>query len=91
MLSAKWVIVLGLIAVGVFFVDRLLLWFESRGWIYYRRIKPKSGGSSSFILSGLNAVFHPQAQYVIKAKKESKVEKKQKAGETTRPRIDPDE
>ena len=35
----KLIVALVLIAVAVFAIDRLLLWFEWRGWIDYRRTK----------------------------------------------------
>ena len=35
-----WVVGL---AVGLFVLDRALLWMESRGWIYYRRTRPGRG------------------------------------------------
>jgi hypothetical protein len=38
-------IILGLLA-----LDRVLLWVESRGWIYYRRSKPGRGASTYHLL-----------------------------------------
>ncbi|MGW8265822.1 MAG: hypothetical protein ACWGSQ_05595 [Longimicrobiales bacterium] len=57
--------VLGLLAlaVGVFLLDRVLLWVESRGWIYYRRTKPGRGASTYHLLEW-NAAFDPTMRVV---------------------------
>jgi hypothetical protein len=51
------------LAVGVFLLDRLLLWIESRGWIYYRRNKP-GRGASTYHLFEWNAAFDPTMRQV---------------------------
>ena len=38
------------VVVGLVVVDRLLLWIESRGWIYYRRNKPGRGAATYHLL-----------------------------------------
>ena len=52
------------IAAGLVALDRLALWMEKRGWIYWRKVKPKGGG----IAAGMTA-FHqlvePQVRQVI--------------------------
>jgi len=57
------------IAVALFALDRLALWMERRGWIYWRKVKPKGGG----IAAGLTA-FHelvePQVRQVIEEREE---------------------
>jgi len=75
----------------LFLLDRLLLWVESRGWIYYRRIKPNISSSGSNILLGLNAVFQPHAHHMIEAKEEAKLKKVQPCGDADPPQADSDQ
>ena len=49
--------------VAVWFVDRALLWMESRGWIYYRRTKP-GRGAMTYHLFEWNAAFDPTMRQV---------------------------
>ena len=62
-------------AVGVFVLDRLALWAEANGWIYWRR---KKVGTTSIgaILSDLNTVTNPAAQHVVEAKQAKKLEER---------------
>ncbi|MBW2624497.1 MAG: hypothetical protein JRD68_16430, partial [Deltaproteobacteria bacterium] len=73
--------ILAIIGAVLFLLDRFFLWIESRGWMYYRRVKPEPGGTSSNILLGLSATLQPQIKHVMTAKNELKIEKKQKIGE----------
>lgn len=50
-------------AVGLFFLDRLLLWAEQRGWIYYRKSKPSRGAIGYHMLE-MSSVFNPSHQVV---------------------------
>jgi hypothetical protein len=56
---------LGLIVVGVvivgFLIDRLALWMESRGWIYWRRSERR--GSASLGL--LETIYQPSMTHVF--------------------------
>ena len=63
------------IAVAAFLFDRLALWAEERGWIYWRRKKAQST-SIGAILSDLNAVTNPSAQHVVEAKQAKKLEER---------------
>ena len=55
-----WVVGL---AVGLFLLDRALLWMESRGWIYYRRTRPGRGAATYHLLEW-NAVLDPTMRQV---------------------------
>lgn len=46
------------ILAALFFLDRILLWFESRGWLYYRRNKPR-GGAAIYNLMQIHSIFEP--------------------------------
>ena len=48
---------------GLFALDRFLLWAESRGWIYYRRRKPGRGAITYHILE-TSSIFNPSFQVV---------------------------
>jgi hypothetical protein len=48
---------------GLFALDRLLLWFESRGWIYYRHNKPGPGTIIYHTLE-MSSVFNPSFKVV---------------------------
>ncbi len=56
--------VLGLAGAAVG-VDRLGLWAESHGWLYWRHRKPGSAGPSGGILVDLIEVFQPQHRHVV--------------------------
>jgi hypothetical protein len=58
--TSLWVLALG---VGVFVLDRVLLWAENRGWIYYRVNKP-GRGASTYHLFEWNAAFDPTMRTV---------------------------
>lgn len=50
-------------------LDRLALWMERRGWIYWRKVKPKGGG----LAAGLSAFQHliePQSHQAIESREE---------------------
>ena len=52
-------------------LDRLALWAESRGWIYWRKNRGRSMGSG--VLGGLMEVFQPnQVHYVREIQQERK-------------------
>jgi hypothetical protein len=51
------------LTVGLFVLDRALLWLESRGWIYYRRTKPGRGAATYHLLEW-NAVLDPTMRQV---------------------------
>jgi hypothetical protein len=53
-------------------LDRLGLWAESKGWIYWRKVKRKGSGGAA--LMTLNAVFDPSAHKAIEAREEQQQE-----------------
>jgi hypothetical protein len=71
----KLVLVLAGAAIALFLVDRLALWAESHGWIYWRRSK-RTGSAGGDILLDLNVFADPGAKHVIEVKQaEPMVEK----------------
>jgi hypothetical protein len=65
---------IGLAAVGLGFLlwglDRLGLWLEARGWLYYRKKQPTSSPMSA--LFALQKVIEPQVGHVIVAKEQKR-------------------
>ncbi|WP_433875857.1 hypothetical protein [Sinomonas atrocyanea] len=55
-----WLLIAAVVAVVL---DRLLLWIEGRGWIYYRRRKPKGG--SAAMLGVAAELFQPSHTVVV--------------------------
>ena len=45
-------------------LDRLLLWMESRGWLYWRRNRPARGASTYHMLE-LHSNFDPGIQHIL--------------------------
>ena len=70
---ALWI---GAAALVLWLLDRLALWAEAKGWIYWRRKKAQTGAMSS-ILMNLNVVTNPSAQHVIEAKEAKKLEERE--------------
>ncbi|MGQ9801988.1 MAG: hypothetical protein ACUVRL_10050 [Candidatus Saccharicenans sp.] len=60
-------------------LDRLLLYLEIKGWIYYRRKKPNPGSVGNVCLE-IQQLLEPSKKYVIQVKKEEKKEQ-QESGE----------
>jgi len=65
---ALWVIA-GVIA--LFALDRVLLWIEGRGWIYWRKVKSKSGAGD--VLTGFG-FSDPGTRDLEEARRENVVE-----------------
>ncbi|MEE2777860.1 MAG: hypothetical protein VYE73_13985 [Acidobacteriota bacterium] len=65
---SRWLIggmvVIGLVIAGLA-LDRLLLWMESRGWMYWRRAQHRTGGAMGNALMEMQALLQPQARHVV--------------------------
>ena len=55
-----WVLVVVFGVVVVFAVHRLLLWMESRGWIYYRKSSSHSGALGNAFMA-LHSILDPES------------------------------
>ena len=75
--------------IGLFFLDRVLLWAEARGWIYYRVNKP-GRGASTFHLFEWNAAFDPTMRQV-QEEMVKEVKEEAEAGDPPGPDDDPRE
>lgn len=56
--------------VGIFILDRMGLWLESKGWIYWRK-KRSTGAGFGNALQELDAFFRPNSRYTIEVNKEA--------------------
>jgi hypothetical protein len=63
-----WIATAAGAAGALFGMDRLFLWMERRGWIYWRR-KRGSGGCAR-VLTGVQEFVEPQVQHVIQDQEE---------------------
>ena len=59
---------------GLLALDRLLLWMEIRGWIYWRKTKRKGSGSIAAGLIAMNAIYDPSAHHLSEARQEQEIE-----------------
>jgi hypothetical protein len=82
--AAVVILGLGLTAVMLWLVDRMLLRAEERGWIYYRKKKPLGGTFSSGVASAMREMdrlaARPSVEYTIEAEK-NVVEGEERNGE----------
>lgn len=58
-----WIVVAGLVAVGLAF-DRAMLLAEARGWVYWRRNKASRAAWGSAMVE-LQALLEPDKEYVL--------------------------
>lgn len=56
------------IAAGLLIIDRLCLWMEAKGWIYWRKTKRRPGGAGD-ILTGFG-FGDPTMKYLHEARQE---------------------
>ena len=57
--------------IALFALDRLFLWLEARGWIYWRKVKSKSSGGD--ILTGFG-FSDPGTRHLVEARREHVLE-----------------
>lgn len=58
--------------------DRVCLWLERKGYLYYRKVRPK-GGVVGSALQELNALLLPSNRHVIEMKQNQAMVKKSEA------------
>ena len=60
-------------AVVLFLVDRLALWVEARGWLYYRKRKPSSAAVGNAFLE-VQSLLEPSKREIVEVRREEHVE-----------------
>jgi hypothetical protein len=86
-LLAAWDLPVWLLGVGaiaglvatLFHLDRLGLWLEDRGWLYYRRKKPRGGVSN--LASVLYDLYDPPVKHVIELKEKKPARPRKETGQ----------
>lgn len=73
MQTVLWIVGVGL---ALFAIDRLALWAEAKGWIYWRKKRPSTSALSS-VLMEMNTIANPSAEYVTVVKDGKKFEERQ--------------
>ena len=63
-----------MISVSLFILDRIGLWLEKKGWLYYRHNKPTGGGLGN-ALADLSRFLNPSTQHIVE-EKQSGVQRK---------------
>ena len=66
--------------IGLWALDRLALWMERRGWIYWRKRRPQPGSTGSAFLM-MQSFIQPEIREVIEAEHQEKAEVKGEQGE----------
>ena len=66
------------IALALYLFDKICLWLEYKGWLYYRNEKPKPGALGS-ALQELNAHLSPSTRHVVETKQNKARFKKSEA------------
>jgi hypothetical protein len=64
------------LAIGLFVLDRVLVWCELRGWITYRLTpRPTSSfrGAAGHAMLNLDVFFQPQGRHVVEMKVDQEV------------------
>jgi hypothetical protein len=69
----------GILAVGtaLYLLDRLLLWMERRGWVYWRKTKRSTGPGMGNALLEIQSMVEPSARHVLEIRREVKEESPQ--------------
>ena len=63
-LWSKTLLIALAVVVGLLVLDRLALWMESRGWIYWRKVKPKGGGGAAGLMA-MHTLIEPEVRHVV--------------------------
>jgi hypothetical protein len=69
-----WAAVLAGVVVLVFALDRLALWMEARGWLYWRKTRHSSGGSLGSAFLEIQTLVDPGKRHVLEVRREEKTE-----------------
>jgi hypothetical protein len=67
------------ILLGLFLLDRLFTWMESRGWLYWRK-KHGSPGAVGNALLNVQAVFEPEKRHMAEERRAERAEEDDEGG-----------
>ena len=63
----------------MFLLDRLALWMESRGWLYWRRSRGQHGSVGNAFLE-VQKLLEPAQRHVLEERRERKTEHEARGG-----------
>ena len=66
-----------MIGTALYLLDRLLLWMERRGWVYWRKTKRTTGPGMGNALLEIQSLVEPAARHVLEIRREVKEESPQ--------------
>lgn len=64
--------------IGIYLVDKICLWLEGKGWLYYRHEKPRGGVIGNSLLE-LHAILNPATHHIIQMKENQVSHKRSEA------------
>jgi len=68
------------VCAALYFMDKLFLWLENKGWLYYRHRKAQKGIMGNALLE-LNSFLQPSARHTIEMKQKQVIVKQSEAGD----------
>ena len=71
----KTILIFAAAVTAVFLLDRLLLFFEKKGYIYYRKTKGTGSALGASALD-IQSMLQPEKKYVVEEKKKFKKEER---------------
>jgi hypothetical protein len=66
-------VILG-VGVALYLFDRVLLWMERKGWVYWRRTKRHTGPGMGNALLEIQTLVEPSARHMLEIRNEVKQE-----------------
>jgi hypothetical protein len=73
-----WLVMLGVV-LGLYGLHRLLLWMETKGWIYYMRKRASTNTLGNAVL-GLQQLIQPGAEHVLEERQSQRVQQEYAGG-----------
>jgi hypothetical protein len=74
----KTFLIIGSICLAIYFFDKICLWLEKQGWLYYRNKKAESGIIGNALLE-LHSLLNPGTRHVIEVKQNAVKQKRNEA------------
>ena len=67
-----WTAVAVGVLAGLFAFDRLALWMESRGWLYWRRTRRRTGTGLADAFLEVQSLIEPRTRHVVEERRAQK-------------------
>ena len=65
------------VGIALYLLDRLLLWMERRGWVYWRKTTRSTGPGMGNALLEIQSLVEPSARHALEIRQEVKEESPQ--------------